>query len=108
MVTIEGVSFPWWLFGSLILLALVSFGLLIAALVTIFTTPRERLTAPPLVWALISFVNIIGPIIFFVGGRKPAAAEWSAPGAAGPQSPAAGPQSPGVQAINELYKDGPA
>lgn len=53
------------------LLVVISLGLLIAAEYTIFTTPIERLTLPRWAWALISLVQFIGPIAFFVAGRRP-------------------------------------
>lgn len=53
--------------------------LLIAGLVSVLRTPAERLTAPKPVWILICFVQIVGPIIYFAMGRKPAPATPPAP-----------------------------
>lgn len=68
----------WVLLG---LLAAVQLGLLLAGLITVLRTPAERLTAPKVVWALICFVQFVGPIVFFVAGRKPAPAAAPAPAA---------------------------
>lgn len=53
----------------LIPLALIQTGLMIAALVDLLR--REETRGPKWVWALvILFVNMIGPIVYFVAGRK--------------------------------------
>jgi hypothetical protein len=53
----------------LIPVVLIQLGLLIAALVDLIR--REQTRGPKWVWALvIILVNIIGPIIYFVAGRK--------------------------------------
>lgn len=86
----------WTLLG---LLAAVQLGLLIAGLVTVLRTPAERLTAPRVVWALICFVQFVGPIVFFVAGRKPA-----------PATPATAPNEPGrvvERVVAELYPSRP-
>jgi hypothetical protein len=53
----------------LIPLVVIQLGLLIAALVDLLR--REQTRGPKWVWALvILFVNMIGPIIYFLAGRK--------------------------------------
>jgi hypothetical protein len=53
----------------LIPVVVIQLGLLIAALVDLIR--REQTRGPKWVWALvIILVNIIGPIIYFVAGRK--------------------------------------
>nr|NLD40655.1 PLDc_N domain-containing protein [Actinomycetales bacterium] len=98
--------------------SVVHFGLAILAIVTITRTPRERLNGPPVVWILVSLlVQIIGPVLFFAAGRRPAAAVdplahhaevlpdtgpitfSGTPGtSSGPRSPAAAPTASGPPA----------
>jgi hypothetical protein len=53
----------------LIPVLVIQLALMIAALVDLFR--REQTRGPKWVWALaILFVNFIGPIIYFVAGRK--------------------------------------
>jgi hypothetical protein len=53
----------------LIPIAILQIGLMIFALVDLIR--RERTRGPKWVWALvILFVNIIGPVIYFVVGRE--------------------------------------
>jgi hypothetical protein len=54
-------------------LVVVEFGLLAAAWIVLFRTPAERLTLPKWAWALLCLIQFVGPIVFFVAGRKPAA-----------------------------------
>lgn len=65
-------ALPVWLQIGVVLVGVVALGLLVVAQVMIWRTPAERLTAPRLVWALIAFVNIVGPIVFLLAGRTPA------------------------------------
>ena len=53
-------------------LVVVEFGLLAAAWIVLFRTPAERLTLPKWGWALLCLIQFVGPIVFFVAGRKPA------------------------------------
>ncbi|MGL5247359.1 MAG: PLDc N-terminal domain-containing protein, partial [Brooklawnia sp.] len=55
----------------IVVLGTVQLGLLLAGLITVARTPKEQLSAPRIVWILICFVQFIGPIVFFVAGRKP-------------------------------------
>lgn len=53
----------------LVPVVLIQLGLMIAAIVDLIRRPQTR--GPKWVWALvILFVNFIGPIIYFVAGRK--------------------------------------
>jgi drug/metabolite transporter (DMT)-like permease len=53
----------------LIPVILIELGLMVAALVDLIRRPQTR--GPKWVWALvIVLVNFIGPIIYFVAGRK--------------------------------------
>jgi hypothetical protein len=54
-------------------LVVVEFGLLAAAWIVLFRSPAERLTLPKWAWALLCLIQFVGPIVFFVAGRKPAA-----------------------------------
>lgn len=83
------------IWALLIVLIIVQVGLLLAGLITVLRTPAERLTAPRIVWALICFVQFVGPILFFAIGRKPKPAET-------PGAPTDG--APVIQrVIDELY-----
>lgn len=54
----------------LIPVAIIQFGLLIAALIDL-SRPTRTTRGPKWVWALvIVFVNLIGPIVYFAAGRK--------------------------------------
>ncbi len=72
-------TWQWTLLG---VLATIQLSLLIAGLVSVLRTPADRLTAPKPVWILICFVQIVGPIVYFVAGRKPAPATAPPPPAA--------------------------
>lgn len=53
----------------LVPVVLIQLGLMIAAIVDLIRRPQTR--GPKWAWALvILFVNFIGPIIYFVAGRK--------------------------------------
>ena len=55
----------------LIPLIIIQLILIIAALVDLVKRPSTALNGPKWVWVLaIFFVNFIGPIIYFVAGRK--------------------------------------
>jgi Phospholipase_D-nuclease N-terminal len=44
--------------------------LLMAALVDIWRRPEEKIRGDKRLWAALSFVNFIGPISYFLFGRK--------------------------------------
>ncbi|HEY1294991.1 MAG TPA: PLD nuclease N-terminal domain-containing protein [Chloroflexota bacterium] len=50
--------------------ASVQIGLLIAALIDIRRRPPEQIRGKKLFWTAVAFVNVIGPISYFVFGRK--------------------------------------
>lgn len=82
----------------IVALGIAQFGLLIAGLVAVLRAPAQRLTAPRVVWAAICFVQFIGPVIFFVAGRKPVPIEL--PEEAAPQGPIID------RVVTELYGGG--
>ncbi len=49
---------------------IVQFALLIAALADIWRRPEEEIRGNKRLWAALSFVNFIGPISYFLFGRK--------------------------------------
>ena len=48
----------------------VQVALLIAALADIWRRPKEEIRGDKRLWAALSFVNFIGPISYFLFGRK--------------------------------------
>jgi len=48
----------------------VQVALLIAALADIWRRPEEEIRGDKRLWAAVSFVNFIGPISYFVFGRR--------------------------------------
>lgn len=66
------MNLSWIEITGLVGLVLVELGLLAAAWIVLFRTPAERLTMPKWAWALLCLIQFVGPIVFFVAGRKPA------------------------------------
>lgn len=60
---------PWQRISG-ILLAVIQVGLLVAALADIRRRPAEQIRGRKLWWAMAAFVNYIGPISYFLFGRK--------------------------------------
>lgn len=60
---------------AIVILGVVEVALLVAAWVVLFRTPSSRLTLPKWAWAVICLIQFVGPIVFFVAGRTPAAVE---------------------------------
>jgi hypothetical protein len=56
--------------GAIILLGAVQAALLAAALRDVIRRPSRELTAPKPVWVAACFVNFLGPIAYFVMGRR--------------------------------------
>jgi len=58
-------------------MGLIQFGLLFAALADIRKRPAEQINGSKALWTGLAFINFIGPIAYFVKGRKqlPAAEE---------------------------------
>ncbi len=50
--------------------ALVQIGLLIAALIDIRRRPADQIRGNKLLWTGVAFVNFVGPMAYFVFGRK--------------------------------------
>ncbi|MGE3287415.1 MAG: PLD nuclease N-terminal domain-containing protein [Pseudonocardia sp.] len=48
----------------------VQVGLLVAALVDIGRRDPAEVRGPRWAWALVSFVNFVGPILYFAAGRR--------------------------------------
>lgn len=51
-------------------LAIFQIGLLAAALVDMSRRPADRIRGPKVLWFPVAFVNFIGPVAYFVVGRK--------------------------------------
>jgi phospholipase D-like protein len=49
---------------------IVQFALLIAALADIWRRPKEEIRGDKRLWTAVSFVNFIGPISYFIFGRR--------------------------------------
>jgi len=55
---------------SIVVMGAIQVGLLAAALVDIHQRMEEELTASKRTWTMISFINFLGPIAYFLFGRK--------------------------------------
>ena len=55
---------------AIVLLGAVQAGLLAAALRDVLRRPASELTAPKPLWVAACFVNFLGPIAYFVFGRR--------------------------------------
>lgn len=55
---------------GVVLSGVAQFALLAAALVDIWRRPEEEIRGSKRLWALASFVNFVGPVAYFVFGRK--------------------------------------
>ena len=55
---------------AIVVTGIIQAGLLSAALVDIYRRTEEELTASKGAWTAISFVNFLGPIAYFLFGRK--------------------------------------
>ena len=58
--------------ASVLLLGMVQVTLLAAALLDIRRRPAEQINGTKRMWTLLAFINYVGPIAYFVFGRKPA------------------------------------
>jgi hypothetical protein len=56
--------------GTIILSGMVQVGLLAAALVDIYRRPAEEIRGRKRLWAAAAFINYVGPISYFLFGRK--------------------------------------
>jgi hypothetical protein len=52
------------------MLSIVQFGLLVAALTDIVLRPADKIKGKKWMWAAVSFINFIGPLAYFLLGRK--------------------------------------
>ncbi|MGF1470396.1 MAG: PLD nuclease N-terminal domain-containing protein [Rubrobacteraceae bacterium] len=55
---------------AIVLSGTVQFVLLAAALLDIYRRPKEEIWGNKALWTLASFVNFVGPISYFLFGRK--------------------------------------
>jgi hypothetical protein len=53
-----------------VLMALVQVSLLVAALIDIHERPAEQIKGSKGMWTALAFVNYVGPIAYFIWGRK--------------------------------------
>jgi hypothetical protein len=53
-----------------VLSSAVQAALLAAALVDVYRRPQEEIRGSKLAWILVSFVNFVGPVSYFLFGRK--------------------------------------
>ncbi len=58
--------------GAVVVISFVQVALLIAALVDISRRSPEEINGDKRLWTILAFVNYIGPISYFLFGRKPA------------------------------------
>lgn len=56
--------------GAIVLLGAVQVALLAAALRDVLRRPAGELTAPKPLWVAACFVNFLGPVAYFVIGRR--------------------------------------
>ena len=55
---------------GILLSGAVQVALLVAALADIWRRPQEEIRGDKRMWALVSFINYVGPIAYFAFGRK--------------------------------------
>jgi flagellar biosynthesis/type III secretory pathway M-ring protein FliF/YscJ len=55
---------------AIVIMGVIQFALLAAALADIRQRSEEELTASKRAWTMISFINYVGPIAYFLFGRK--------------------------------------
>jgi len=56
--------------SSIVLLSIVQFGLLAAALIDIRRRSPDEINGSKRLWTAVAFINFIGPIAYFLFGRK--------------------------------------
>ena len=56
--------------GAIVLSSGVQVALLVAALVDLYRRPQEEIRGSKRAWTVVSFVNFIGPISYFLFGRN--------------------------------------
>ncbi len=55
---------------SIIVMAIVQVGLLLAALIDIRRRTPDEINGSKRLWTAVAFINFIGPIAYFIFGRK--------------------------------------
>jgi hypothetical protein len=55
---------------AVVLSGIVQLGLLAAALADIYRRPAREIRGPKRLWAAVAFVNFVGPISYFLFGRR--------------------------------------
>jgi len=55
---------------GILLLSTLQIGLLVAALIDLRRRPAEQIKGDKRLWTALAFVNFIGPIAYFLFGRK--------------------------------------
>jgi hypothetical protein len=63
---------PWQRVSVFVLIS-IQISLLVAALTDLRRRPAAAVRGPKPLWAVLSFVNYVGPLAYFIFGRKPAA-----------------------------------
>lgn len=53
-----------------IVAGIIQLSLLVSALADVRRRPAEQVRGPKWVWAMVSFINFVGPISYFLFGRK--------------------------------------
>jgi hypothetical protein len=61
-----------WQRASVFVMISIQISLLVSALADLRRRPAAQVRGPKPLWAAVAFVNYIGPISYFVFGRKPA------------------------------------
>jgi len=56
--------------GAVVVSGMVQLGLLAAALVEIYRRPAGEIRGRKRLWAAVAFVNYVGPIAYFLFGRR--------------------------------------
>ena len=56
--------------GGIVVGGTVEVSLLLAALLDIYRRPKEQIRGNKLLWTLVSFVNFVGPLSYFLFGRR--------------------------------------
>lgn len=56
--------------GTVLLMGTVQIGLLLTALTDIYRRPAQEIRGNKLLWTAASFVNFVGPISYFLFGRR--------------------------------------
>jgi hypothetical protein len=55
---------------AVVLSGVVQLGLLAAALADIYRRPAQEIRGDKRLWAVVAFVNFVGPVSYFVFGRR--------------------------------------